>query len=384
MNSRHEWWVGLMFFVALITMLMVTVKLSDFSLSSSSNTIDVVFDSVKGLREGDDVNVAGMRIGKVGKVEFDPSDGRVHVTLWLRESVRLTEGYSIAINDTSLLGGTNVDIVPGAPDAPEISTDGELKGEKPVAMLSSIGTVVDDLSENVGTILENVKQITNDLRAGKGSLGKMLTDTTLFDSFSETSENLRKITGELEAGEGTIGKLLAQGEVYEDLSATMADLSALAKDLREGDSTLALLLRERNLYDELSSSLDGLKSITAGIESGEGTLGKLLNDSTLHDSLLATIEDLRTVAGDLEDGKGTLGLLLRDDEARAEFDTVIDDLRSITTLVRGGDGTVAKLLESDELYTELMKTFQTVTGAIEDARESAPLNTFSAALFSAF
>ncbi len=384
MGSGREWWVGLMFFAALVTMIFVTVYLSDLTFTQGE-TLSVVFTSVKGLREGDDVNVAGMRVGKVRSIEFMPESAKVRVTMWLSIPVELREGYSIAVTDASLLGGTNVSVQPGPPDQPVVSLEGDLSGEEPVAMLQSLGRVVGDMQRNFGTILENVNAITDDLRAGRGTLGKLLSDDSLFTTLTAASKNLEGITAQLQEGDGTLGRLLQDGSVYDDLATTMEGIASLATDLREGEGTLSLLLRERKLYDDLEGSLEGFRKIATGLDEGEGTLGKLLSDSSVYDRVNEIVESLARVAEDLEAGQGTLGMLLSDQsEVQGKIEQIVDDIGEITARLRNGDGTLSRLLASNELHTEMLKTFQTVNGAIEDARESAPLNTFSAALFSAF
>ena len=75
------------------------------------------FPEARGLRQGDSVLVAGMRVGRVRTLEFYPNrprDQRIHVTLKLDQEIPLREDYEILIEDATLLGGRNVTIEPGA------------------------------------------------------------------------------------------------------------------------------------------------------------------------------------------------------------------------------------------------------------------------------
>jgi len=349
MGPAREWWVGILFFAGLVALIFVTIYLSDVTFRRGM-TLEVVFESVKGLREGDDVNIAGMRVGSVRTISYLPERRVVRVILWLRQSVILREGYAVQINASTLLGGNAVDIDPGPPEAPEVRTDRELRGETPVEMIRSFGRVVAQAEENLGEILQN----------------------------------LRDITERLKAGEGTIGKLLAEEGPFEKLDRMLDDYAAIGDDLRAKDGELGRMLLGEKGRDDLGALLADMRGFSEDLDKGEGTLQTLLRDKTLYDDIQTAVRNFREFSDSLEGGGGTLGLLLHDEATRDEVRQIIADIRDITEKMKGGEGSLGKLLTSNELHDELLRAVEVLTGAIEDARESAPLNTFTAALFTAF
>ena len=65
-----------------------------------------------------------------------------------------------------------------------------------------------------------------DIRAGKGTLGKLTTDETLYNKLRDTSSNLSEATSKLNKADNTAGKLFSDPQLYDNLA-------ALSKDMRE-------------------------------------------------------------------------------------------------------------------------------------------------------
>jgi phospholipid/cholesterol/gamma-HCH transport system substrate-binding protein len=383
MKPAKEWWVGILFFAGLIALVAVTVYLSDLTLRAGT-ILEVSFDSIRGLRVGDDVNLAGMRVGSVRELQYDPGRNRVLVRLWVTEPLILHEGYAVEINAATLLGGIAVDIDPGPPDAPVVPLDRELAGAPPIEIIRSLGQVVASAEENFAEILRNLREITDRLARGEGSLGALLTEGDLVASLTKTSKNIEELSNQLREGKGTLGRLLQDDSTYDSITKLLDDLGTIGEDLRSGDGSLGVLLLGEEGLEDLRAAVAEIRSFSEDLNQGEGTLSRLARDDHLYAEVEETVGSLREFAASLRNGEGTLGFLANDAEAAESMKQIIADVREITRSVREGEGSLGKLLTSDELHDELLHAVAILSGAIEDARESAPLNTFTAALFTAF
>ena len=49
--------------------------------------------------------------------------------------------------------------------------------------------------------------IVDDLQQGKGSAGKLLKDPELYDNANKTIANIRQLTDDINAGKGALGKI---------------------------------------------------------------------------------------------------------------------------------------------------------------------------------
>ncbi len=311
-----------------------TFMLSGKKLGERTYRMEVVFRDVMGLRPKDTVVVRGMPVGEVKALTLKP-DG-VHVTLSLTgrrgepPPVQMRQDYRIAIVATTILGGRMLVIHEGSADKEAIPLDTLFQGRDP------------------HDLMEDATELFSALRQGLTEKGGVL------ESLKEAAAQIRDITQRLNAGKGTLGKLLSDDDtLYRDLCSGVASFKALLERIEQGKGTAGKLLSEdATLYDDLKGTLASLRAITERLEQGKSTLGRLLSeDDRLYQDLRATVASLRAVADRLEQGKSTLGRLLAAD---------------------------------DTLYREFADVVQEAKAALDDLRETTPVVTFTSILFGAF
>ena len=100
--------VGAFMFMILLALGFFTIVLSRQNIFRPSYRMDVVFENVKGLREGDNVFLRGVSVGKIKTLQIK-SDG-VHISVNLEQPVELHEDYAIEILPSSVLGGRYLNI----------------------------------------------------------------------------------------------------------------------------------------------------------------------------------------------------------------------------------------------------------------------------------
>jgi phospholipid/cholesterol/gamma-HCH transport system substrate-binding protein len=71
------------------------------------------------------------------------------------------------------------------------------------------------------------------VRAGKGTLGKLVTDETLYNKLRDTSSNLAEATSKMNKNDNTVGKLFSDPQLYDNLTAATADLRAFLAEFRK-------------------------------------------------------------------------------------------------------------------------------------------------------
>src|SRR5262245_21298056 len=124
MNTQRQLLLGIFFIVALSILAFYTLFLTDINLFKEPVLMRVYFPEANNLREGDQVQLLGARIGRVKEITpnvtaSDPKK-RILVTLNLDREVELLEDAQIYIRETSLLGGRHVFIDPGTFGAPPL------------------------------------------------------------------------------------------------------------------------------------------------------------------------------------------------------------------------------------------------------------------------
>lgn len=108
--------------------LLVAVVFLGFSYSAanvgdvSGYTLTADFTGTGGLAVGDDVQISGVKIGTVSKIELKPDDYRARVTMDVEKFVKLPDDSSAFISSTGLLGGKYMELQPGSSE--EMLADG--------------------------------------------------------------------------------------------------------------------------------------------------------------------------------------------------------------------------------------------------------------------
>ncbi|MFA4943097.1 MAG: MlaD family protein [Lentisphaeria bacterium] len=353
-----EFLAGLFFALTLTILIVFTVILSRGRFSRKAVEHLAEFKEVSGLSEGDNVQLFGVTVGRVEKVYLE--NLHVRVRLRLLQPVPIYRDHQVEIRHSSVLGGRYVAIVPGTPASGAQPTGEPLHGVTPTDLVNETTKMVETLRDEVEKIrrtfdqeqvvpkfarfVDNINAVSEDIRAGKGSLGKLVQDPALYDRANETLASLNAVTTGLRDGKGTLGKLMVDDALYNDLRAISGDLRA-----------------------------------------GKGTLGKLMVDDALYTNLTAASADLRTISATVAKGESTLGRLLLDDgKLYLSLRATLDSTREVAESVRAGKGTLGKLAMDPALYDDTRQTILEMRGAIQDFREQAPISTFGSILFGAF
>ena len=75
--------------------------------------ISADFSGIGGLKTGDAVQISGVKIGQVAKVELDPKAYLARVTMDIDNSIKIPSDTAALISSESLLGGKYLQLEPG-------------------------------------------------------------------------------------------------------------------------------------------------------------------------------------------------------------------------------------------------------------------------------
>lgn len=268
--------VGAFVFMILLGLGYFTIMLSRDAWLRPAHRLEVIFDEVMGLRDGDSVVARGMPVGKVRDLIL--ADDGVHVHCSLDQPLALRQGYKITIVATSILGGRHVSIDAGPDDHAPLPEDAVIRGERPYDLMG------------------DAAQLISDVRKG-------LVEDGLIHDVQVAAERFRAIMERVEGGEGSLGRLLsADDSVYEDVAAAVASLRTLTARLEAGEGVLGQLLSADNeLSSDLAATLRALRATAERLESGEGAIGRLLNDDELYEEIRAAVIEFRATIDDLRE-----------------------------------------------------------------------------------
>lgn len=114
-ESLTEVAVGAVVLIAAGAFLAYAAQATGFSRGSGDEvTLSASFRSVEGVTIGTDVRMAGVKIGTVASMALNPDTYRAETTLAVDPAIPVPNDSSAVIASEGLLGGTFVEIVPGA------------------------------------------------------------------------------------------------------------------------------------------------------------------------------------------------------------------------------------------------------------------------------
>ena len=104
--------------------------------------ISLIFGSSAGLKNGDDVKISGINVGKIINLDLNLDDYNAKVDIKINQNIKIPDDSSARITSSSLLGGNFVDIIPGVSDKYMKPNDFIYDTSDPVSFTDMLGKVI--------------------------------------------------------------------------------------------------------------------------------------------------------------------------------------------------------------------------------------------------
>lgn len=323
----------------LIALLFLMTSSQGLGVFSHKLTVYTYFENAAGVKEGAAVNLEGVTIGTVKQVNIvsDPKRKLTPIEVVMRIDGKygkdLRTDTRAALSTVGVLGDTVVDLNSQTANGPQIQDHAELKTmETPNlqdVVKASQGTI-----ESLNVILAKMDRIVDTISQGKGSVGGLIYDDTLYKRANATVDELHKLEVNLNNGQGSIGKLLHDDAMYNSLNQTTAKLNRIADDLAAGKGSAGKLLHDDALYNNLNSTLAHANSLMADADSGKGALGMMVKDPAFANKLNDTVTRLNNILTGIDQGQGTAGLLVKDPALYHNLDKLTVDSQTLVNTIR--------------------------------------------------
>jgi len=329
-RTRSLAWAELRIGIVTIAAIVLTAILI-FSLTGSKGfswqryTLKTRFPNVAGLAPGSPVRVAGVEVGTVTGVEF--AGEQVDVIFEVKKTMRprITDKSTATLGSVSLLGESAVDITPSTTGMP-VPDYGYVAPGRAAASLS-------DVSDRASTGIEQITALVQDIRAGKGTVGKLMTDDELYSELRRFTATANDVTATIKSGRGTLGKLINDPATANALEASLKNLEAMTRRINAGEGSIGRLLADDSFAQSLTGVTTNLKTLTDRLNRGDGTAGKLLTDDVLYRRLTDVSTRLNELTTKLNEGEGTLGQLLKDRQLYENMNGAVSDFRALLTQI---------------------------------------------------
>jgi phospholipid/cholesterol/gamma-HCH transport system substrate-binding protein len=107
--------VGIFVLIGILCLAYLSIKLGKMEvLGGDFYQVHADFDSVSGLKSGASVEIAGVEVGRVGRIVLDPKSGnRARVFLKINGGIKLQDDVIASIRTRGIIGDKFVQLKPG-------------------------------------------------------------------------------------------------------------------------------------------------------------------------------------------------------------------------------------------------------------------------------
>ncbi|MEE4023427.1 MCE family protein [Gordonia sp. PKS22-38] len=240
-----------------------------------------VFTDASGLRSGDTVRIAGVRVGTVGDVSL-ASDNRVHVDFDVDNQIALPGDTGAAVRYLNLVGDRYLELtegkasstmspgneIPASRTDPALDLDVLLGGLKPV-IDGLEPTQVNALSSAVLDIMQGQRSTVRTLFENSSTLFATLGDNV--DVMDQLIDQLSRLMTTLSKDRDRFGETIDRlGSLVGELARQRDPIGAAISSLDTGTATVANLLTQAR--PSLSGSIDQLSRLAPALDSDKPTL----------------------------------------------------------------------------------------------------------------
>jgi phospholipid/cholesterol/gamma-HCH transport system substrate-binding protein len=291
-NSQQTARVGL-FFLLGVALVWVTFETLSGGKVFQEKGYQIIagFDSLKELKQGDEVRMAGVKIGEVASTRL--AGRRAEAILEIDRTVKIKSDAKATIAMSGLIGTNYISIDLGSATAPDLQAGAEIS-TKTTADFNTIMSDLGNLGQKLDGALTSLSQSLGGSADKPGlvqNLDRLVTDNR--ENITSTIANLKDVTEKIKQGDGTLGKLINSPQLHDDLVATITEI--------------------RGAATEAKTFVANAQGIVDQVKSGKGTIGALVYDEKAGEDLKVSLANIRTVSDKMAKGEGTLGKLMTDD-----------------------------------------------------------------------
>jgi phospholipid/cholesterol/gamma-HCH transport system substrate-binding protein len=318
MKNTLETRLGIFVALAVIAAVLILETVGGIERFRRGYRLNALFKNVSELKVGDRVKMAGVEVGRVEKITLDETNNKVRVAMKLHRDTTVRTDSTATVKFAGLMGQYYVSVDFGKPGSPRAEEGAVLENTVEPFDFSETMKKVDDVATGVQNItktftgdkIENLLgPFTDFLKANQGPL-------------TATIANMHSISSQISQGKGTVGKLIYDESLYTSAQASITNLQDAADQIKltigdahkildqanSGQGTIGKLLKDESLYRETTASMTNLREILQKINQGQGSVGRLINDQEFYKNAKMTLQKLDQATEGLED-QGPLSVL---------------------------------------------------------------------------
>lgn len=187
-KTKLELKVGIFVFIGIVFLSVFVLSIGGIKTWSFGYHINFIFNFVNGAKLGAPVRFSGVDVGVIKKINFifsgEEQKYKVNINTWVKKEVQIPSDSTVWVNTLGLLGEKYIEIMPGKDYGRVLNNNDTLVGVDPIPMhevFRMSKNIIDNFNEGIAKINE-----------GKGTVGKLLYDDTVYNELEAMVKDLRR------------------------------------------------------------------------------------------------------------------------------------------------------------------------------------------------
>ena len=291
--NKHAVIVGLFIFLGIVFLLSAILIVGDLR-ETFNRKMQVVslFDDVGGLQKGNNIWLSGVKIGTVSNLNFF-GKSQVEVTMNIEKKAQrfIPKDALVKISNDGLIGNKILVVYGGSEKLSRVQEGDTLAVEKTFTSEDMIKTLQEN-NANLLAITSDFKTLSHKLVAGEGTIGKLLSDSSIY-------VNINSATASLQIASVKTQQLVSSLAAFSSgLNKKGTLVNELTTDTLIFKSVKASVLQLQQMADTASIFVSNIKNAGSNPHS---TIGVLLHDEESGERLKETIKNLESSSRKLDE-----------------------------------------------------------------------------------
>ena len=271
----NEMQVGLLTTFAVIVLVVGMMWFKNVDLSDEQIRYQVDFSRVEGLREGDRVQIRGIRMGEVESLTLLSTAVRVQIKM--SDKADLRQDAQIILGEKGIVGEIVLEIDPGQ----------GVKADEGFIFTGRTAGTIAAMTDAAGAALAEMRTLTKKVTVLVDEVqeqGKMV------ETLAQAHKTLNKIDTMIDKNQADIEVSLENLIVATEGLRKFVESGRVDKAFQSIDGTLA---GADSLMNNLNTAADRLNVVVEKMDNGDGSLARLLNDPLLYDRADSTMASVK-------------------------------------------------------------------------------------------
>ncbi len=307
--------LGLVIVLSLLALGAMIFLTGELPWEKKGYTLTAQFDYVGGLKAGDAVRVAGVKVGKVLSISL--KGNKVNVVLLLSPEVKLRKGSIFTIGTSGIVGEKYVEIIP-KPEGELLTPGSRIEGVSPQRIEELIKEIRSS-AKRFSRVMDNLEKLIGDEKFRTSIKESALRLREVLSEARESLERFKRMEDELGVKAAKLVDELREtvAENRKSIKSIVENLRSATRKLKEFAQKFATPENAEELEETLISikkAADEVSSLAKRFSEGKlpGNLNKMMRD------VKSTIEETRQIVSKVKSMKAQGGARFRYGESSSD------------------------------------------------------------------